>query len=505
MPTTTSAVAAANRIQGIGNDYTPSESTKQSSTGFLNNFVSNISSTIYGDGTNDIAYAGHPGANGSFVDSGKYSNSNPNNNTYSGPDGSSSSSAGMVGIGNPNFKDPRNQEKGWLQKASEYAGMSSVGSKPKPVENVNPDSDYQFATNRGSGAYGINQEAYSPHVVNGFGNQPPSSNWGSVVPDIPQGPIGSGRAGHAASDGAYEKSLIESLCEPGGLKPIPSEAKLKDFLIAATTLSPDLVGECLIEVLNSDNWQSKVKALIVISHLVVARDCAGHLEWWISNLEEIKALTSDSKASVRVQANKTLKVVVGDSDDISPAGSVTPPPSNGNNNNLLDFIDSNPPPVTSYSVPTVVPVATLPNTTDMFAGLSLNSSVSSAQVPLQPAAPITSSFDFLSATTPTNNNLPVSNQTYLPTQGNFPPSTSPKPSADFSIFDDLTVLKPSISSSEPPLGVTQESSGFNFLGASTTLNSGNSAQLISSAFSEPIQEKSTSSAFQEVRKTIFII
>jgi len=54
---TTSAVAAANRIQGLGNDYIPENNNSANNQGsisqatsYLSSFVSNIHTSVMGDG-----------------------------------------------------------------------------------------------------------------------------------------------------------------------------------------------------------------------------------------------------------------------------------------------------------------------------------------------------------------------------------------------------------------------------------------------------------------------
>ena len=61
MPVTTSAVAAANRIQGLGNDYISTESSGSSNisqaSSYLSSLVSNIHTSVMGDGL-DAKYEG---------------------------------------------------------------------------------------------------------------------------------------------------------------------------------------------------------------------------------------------------------------------------------------------------------------------------------------------------------------------------------------------------------------------------------------------------------------
>jgi hypothetical protein len=355
----------------MGNDWQPPDSLSQKgSTGILSSLVNTVTNVVMGDGTEPV-YAGHPGATGSFIGGAdkQLAITNPDNrysnqSSYNAPGGGGAgaplrrgsstsatttySASGMAGVGNPNFKDARD-EKSWMQKAGEVAsnlstmaglsgkeGVGPVGSPPYGAAGAGPDG-WNYATNRGPNAYGRQDEGYQPNrTMNALGsnasvnyngwNQPSSSSSaypsssgsGGIVPDIPAsvGPLGSGKVGGGADDGEYERSLIDALCEPGGLKPIPPEQKLQEFLASATTLSPDLIGSCLLDILlnNEISWQSKIKALIVIANLALAKNnCVNHAEWWKipENHDQIRILCNDAKASVRTQAAKTLKIVTG--------------------------------------------------------------------------------------------------------------------------------------------------------------------------------------------------
>ena len=324
MPTTTSSVAASNRIQGMGGGYVEDTTTKLKSNSSIFNSVSTALGNFSSD--TDASYTGHAGATSSFV--GGNSNNNESyrdNASYSKSSGpaygtSTMSSSGMVGLGNPNFKDPRG-EKTFLERAQESAAtmVSSISSKMNSLNMDSgsskkfdsPDAGFGYVTNRGTNAYGPTNQ-YST----GYGSQQPSSSWSSTgANNITTGtnnnePIGIGKAGNAASDGEYERGLIEALCEPAGLKPVPPEDKLQAFLVSVVTLSPDTVGNCLLDVLNSESWQSRSKALQVIQSVGKSRGCNKFVDWFTSNAaDDLLALLNDSKSSVRQQAEKTLKIL----------------------------------------------------------------------------------------------------------------------------------------------------------------------------------------------------
>lgn len=311
----------------MGNDYVP-ESKPEKSGGIISSLVSGLSSTILGDGT-ESTYQGNHGAGGSF----RSNTSATGGGSYGGPSGGSSGT--MTGLGNPNFRDAR-EEKSWVQKATEAAqsamGSSSSSSGKAPAPGSSGYSDYNYATNRGANAYGGNDPAYNPRsTMNAFGSSS-SADWqrGGVT-NTPYGGTGApssafggssvaapvvGRAGGAASDGAYEKGLIDSLCEPGGLKAVPPENKLQEFLATATTLDADVVGNCLVDTLNSDQWQARVKALLVVASLIKAANNQAHADWWVANVNEVRALLNDSNSKVRLQAVKVVRALDGDAGSV---------------------------------------------------------------------------------------------------------------------------------------------------------------------------------------------
>eukprot|EP00428_Durinskia_dybowskii_P062251 CAMPEP_0170368766 /NCGR_PEP_ID=MMETSP0117_2-20130122/7628_1 /TAXON_ID=400756 /ORGANISM="Durinskia baltica, Strain CSIRO CS-38" /LENGTH=966 /DNA_ID=CAMNT_0010623447 /DNA_START=129 /DNA_END=3029 /DNA_ORIENTATION=+ len=359
-------VAAANRIQGMGNDFTPPEGPKPTASGYLSSMATSISSAVMGEGDNSPKYAGHPGATSNFGPPGstgggggydpRVYNNNHSNNNFSSGGGSSSG-----GFGNPNYADPRG-EKTWLQKASELASsaastaaaaagfnksdtneplqMNRNFSQPQSgtfnrAAFSNPEGSsgmggYNYATNRGPNAIHANNSPYSPQSYppgsmpqqSPYGGQNPGmgGGGGGIVPDMPLSVTGFGRAGGGLDNGNYEKNIIDSLCEPAGLRPVPPEEKLQDFLATASTLSEEIVGNCILDVLNDESWQSRTKALIVLAKLVKQADCGAHLQWWLDRADVIESLQTDPKANVRTQAFKTLRA-------IDPSASAIPPPA----------------------------------------------------------------------------------------------------------------------------------------------------------------------------------
>lgn len=435
MPVTTSAVAAANRIQGMSGGY----GTEQTSVPAKreSGIFSSVSSALSWGSSSDESGSTYAGAHG---DTSTFSNvgttfasggggiSGPVSGLPGAYNGSTSS---MTGIGNPNFSDPRS-EKSWTQKISEKIGFGKSDSeKTEKFNSFSGDGvgDYKFTSNRPgnpfSGSGSTSSQGYNPSVFNSSSS---SSSWnssnnptiidgytvsggGGIVPNLP--PTGGlGRAGGAASDGLYEQSMIGSLCEPGGTKAVPPEDKLSAFALTAPTLAPETVGSSLLEHLNSDFWQSRVKALIVVAQLAKTRGCENHIEWWVQNgVEDIRSMNIDQKSSVRTQALKTLRAlkvsapasaeVSGGQEYLGAAPSPSAPIATqaavpSPSLNLLDTDDftyapASPPPPVPVPVDTasVAPVALVADSTgDLFAGMAMGSSVSNAS----PLAPNISAF-----------------------------------------------------------------------------------------------------------------
>lgn len=544
-PITVSAVAAANRIQGMGGgeDLSGGPKSANHQTNYSAAVVSSVSSAIQSiRGDPDTMYAGHAGAtDGSFTSKdslnqirtktttpGPYdtnniyksnpyerkpyesSSSNYNCNQGQGQGIYSNNSSGMQGIGN----SPMSEEKqSWMDIATNVASTTAntVGStisslvsgkvsdsKTSLTATSNEFDGGGYTTNRGPNAHYNNQPTYNSKTT--YDAQKPAfgsnsnylNNWssgnGNFQPTDPSYPtpgaggmvtgLGAnkvpnqvGRVGNAASDGDYEKVMIHSLCEASGLKPVPPEEMLQSFLIAAATLSPDIVGSCLIEELNSDAWQSRTKALLVIGALARNKGCVSHRVWWAEEQgrSELAAMLSDPKASVRSSAQKLVETLGGDVGASPPVSSVparaaprqrtvvaeqpatapeSAPPSAApvsllDDENLLFGGASQPPPPP-------------PQTLDMFGGLAVAeprvvpTQISApAPAPTAPAAaaaatvapqPQQSAFDLLSSLDPT-------------------PVSTPPPKPAFNLLDLAAPPQP------PPQHMSQQTAPLDMFGS----------------------------------------
>lgn len=555
MPVTTSAVATSNRIQGMGGgDAGPARSTGNGSNGTGSSFFAklgfsgdNDQEPAYSGHPGATGDFGRPGTGSSGSQDG---NSGYYVSPYRTPQaGATTSSSGMVGFGNTDVSNTGSiDNRSLTAKAAYYSAQalsSLAGSSDSsaPIENrslaakaayysaqsiasvasianavvsasggADKPTDFGYATNRGPNAY--NSNTYMPqsgNAVNGFssnsaiggawGNtnsgpqnisqEPGAGLPGSIVPEIPKHSSGIGRAGGAAADGEYERAMIEGLCEPAGLKVVPPEDKLETFLIAAQTLSPDLVGPCLVDLLNSESWQTRTKALIVITSLAKAKGCFAHNMWWVGCADELKAMASDTKSSVRIQAAKCLRALkiadsVASSENVTAGVESVSSPATTSTFSLLDDTDyPNQQPQLQQQPPQQQqsfqqhPVNDM---SDMFAGMSVagtsvsGTSASTVSVPslldsfsvTTPSQPIaTSGFDFLgSGPVASVSQYPVAS----PVSYSAPP---PVPTNTLSAFDFLDSEPNVVVAPLPPVPVPPgptPASGFDDLFGSMTVN-----------------------------------
>ena len=215
-------------------------------------------------------------------------NQNNNNNFTSSSSSSSSSSSidiSKQSLSNPNFRDPR-LDKTWIQTVSElasdamklntksnnggsatsevlfnqtynssssnYNNNNSFATNNNGYNNSNSSSssssnEFQFASNRGVHAIHSNSSTqYQPTIPSPISSSSTtttlSQQYHHHQSTAPSSSDRSSRVGDATSNSVYERSTIENLCVPGGLRPVPPENELQDFLTVAPTLSADIVG-----------------------------------------------------------------------------------------------------------------------------------------------------------------------------------------------------------------------------------------------------------------------
>jgi hypothetical protein len=320
------------------------QARRSSQTGSSLSSITSSAKAMFGLDNTDSGYSGNRGA-GDFNNPVSSSNVSSSGSVGSIPSHQDRNSGGayngnpssMAGIGNPNFQDTRSSDQNSITSrvsaaASGILGkFSSTTSAPASGGNFNSkggnsgssgsSDDYQFRSNRphnfgnnsqSTGVWGPNGS--SGNLNNNTGTSSNNNSGGGnpnpIVPELPSASGGMGRAGAASSSGEYEQGLVEALCAPGGMKAVPQEDKLVAFLRTAPTLSSELVGNALLECMNADAWQSRVKALIVLCRLMNTANCEDHAVWWADNGEQdLLSLRSDGKASVRTQAGKALQLI----------------------------------------------------------------------------------------------------------------------------------------------------------------------------------------------------
>ena len=220
---------------------------------------------------------------------------NPNQNNNNNFTSSSSMDISKQSLSNPNFRDPR-LDKTWIQTVSELAsdamklntksnnggsatsevlfnqtnnsissnnnnnnnfynnnnnGYNNSNSSSSSNSNSN-SNEFQFASNRGVHAIHSNSSTqYQPTIPSPISSSSTTTTTLSQQyhhhhhhhqSTAPSSSDRSSRVGDATSNSVYERSTIENLCVPGGLRPVPPENELQDFLTVAPTLSADIVG-----------------------------------------------------------------------------------------------------------------------------------------------------------------------------------------------------------------------------------------------------------------------
>lgn len=111
------------------------------------------------------------------------------------------------------------------------------------------------------------------------------------------------------SDGSYERSIIGDLCPASGLYAVPDDGKLANFRGIVSGLNVDFICPPLLDLLESDLWQVKGKALHVINVLTSLDGELGqsYQDFFYECKAEIEPLAHHNKHAVRDPATKVLK------------------------------------------------------------------------------------------------------------------------------------------------------------------------------------------------------
>ena len=213
-----------------------------------------------------------------------------------------SSHRSMPGVGNPRFGDARNAPPSWKERVQEGARQAADSVQKMRFGTSSTESfdpSYNYASNRGANAYGGGTfqapsssssqdwgDRRRGNVGGGWGNTntpqpPPRQSAPSYKAYTTTQSSSAGRAGGAATDGAYERHLVQDLCGAGGTRAAPPPDKLQAFIESAATLDADAVGPALLEELDDAKpWQSRAKACAVVEALCRADGCEHHLGYF---------------------------------------------------------------------------------------------------------------------------------------------------------------------------------------------------------------------------------
>jgi len=419
-------------------------------------------------------------------------------------------SSRFEGIGNPAFADPRNQPKGFLERVADAVRdkVDKQAENIPGVAGVRPPwmtqgagdlpTDYSFASNRGGGAYSSGG-SYDPTLA----QRTPSDNvWTDPRSPRPAygasgAPLATAQAVPASSgaskpirtsersDGKYEQNLVNELCSPGGVRPVPPKDQLDGFCRACRTLDAEWVITFLNQKMQDEDWKVQHKALCVLEAILQTPGLdafADHLDQAPDTLE---ALYNAKNPSVRERAQKVWRTLYEDEESktgggleqktaqqdadlvqtSSPVRTQQSIPA-ANDLNLLDFgndaqqssssiLDAfrSTPATTPPAMPTASSPAALPN---MFQNLSVKGSSSTAKPAPMGSSPApaggSSGFSFLGGPAPASNQ-PASSMDLLGLQ--MPSSsvpTKPSTSAPLDLFSMPISTAPAMQPGVPSSG-----------------------------------------------------
>lgn len=225
-----------------------------------------------------------------------------------------------------------------------------------------------------------------------------------TVNSVPGASVNRGAGGTALSDGSYEKNLIEELCPPGGMKPVPPPDKLSTFAKSVPNLNADLICPVLLDCLEEGQpWIKRAKALCVMETCIQygtrPDNTNPYANFFYTCREEIMPLASHARAAIKDPARRVLKLMSIDPGAepaaAAPLAAATPAPAV----NLLDFDDDDnaPPAPAPASMPPAPPPTAPPpppaehassqGSSSLFGGMQVKNGASAAQSPATAPAP----------------------------------------------------------------------------------------------------------------------
>jgi len=280
----------------------------------------------------------------------------------------------MVGQGNPNFKDPRNQKPGMMNKIGGMFKGKKKDEKPNFMNTPTGAQGYNYASNRGPNAvgtsgYGAPVDVPASSTGTGYAstNSPArrlsgnrkvggvGGGWGSSDGDDVQlrkgggsgsgsgssgsGSSGSGSsgngnrngsggsnstsnsnqgsagrigtAGSAKSDGAYETQLVDNICTPGGLRPTPTSSDVTKFVARCKTLAAETMASLLVDRVVSEDWTVSAKALVVVEELCRDSACAEFADYFYDHKDIFEEEMKESEQKLVRDRSKKILVTLG--------------------------------------------------------------------------------------------------------------------------------------------------------------------------------------------------
>jgi len=248
------------------------------------------------------------------------------------------------GIGNPNFQDPRNMPKGFLDRVKdrveEYSDRASKTVTTTGIQNWLGTSKHETSSSYRDVGASRSVSSYqgavpaSSSLPSASSHQWNSSLGGTGDPRSPRfassGTTSSSsvnRTGVALSDGKHERALIDDLCSRGGVRAVPARDKLESFVSACKTLNSHTVMPILFEKLTSSDWKVQHKALCVCEALVQGGE---DLEAYVDYIDErgdiLEMLLSSSQPTLRNRCKKVWVLIYGEEPaSAAPSGSEQTP------------------------------------------------------------------------------------------------------------------------------------------------------------------------------------
>ena len=268
----------------------------------------------------------------------------------------------MQGFGNPNFDHgPKKQTmmekmvEAGIKKVKKYAGKEEK-KPPQFMNNHTGAATYGYANNRGAGNNSMpTGSSYSgPNgdrpVVRVGSSQPQGRSCGSSFEKRKKRPsrggcwanatgasmtsvssnskpnfgnststfdrrdsassASGGKAGLASKDGQYERTLVNNMCNSGGLRAVPSTNDVNEFITRCKSLNADVIGPLLVAKIDEEDWKVNIKALVVMEAMAKNADCAPYADYFYENKEAIEDLLEDTEQKgVRTRCRKVLKAL----------------------------------------------------------------------------------------------------------------------------------------------------------------------------------------------------